>query len=114
MQKILKEWKNYLTEVEGNWELEIFLRLERDTKLYGDLFEKIRAIPGVTIVKTEEKQRKISQNQKAAVISVKCIVKGTSIPDYTLFLRQQLAKLKDDEGDRILGVKLVSSPKKLK
>tara|TARA_R110002110_G_scaffold320295_1_gene533048 strand:+ start:434 stop:778 length:345 start_codon:yes stop_codon:yes gene_type:complete len=114
MQRLLKEWKNYLTEVEGNWELEIFLRLEKDAKLYGDLFEKIRAIPGVTIVKTEGKQRRISATQKAAVVSVKCIVKGTSIPNYTLFLRQQLSKLKDDEGDRILGVKLVASPKKLK
>ena len=60
MRKLLKEWKNYLNEVEGNWEYRIMLRLDNDASLYGDLFEKIRAIPGVTIVKTEEKQQKIS------------------------------------------------------
>ena len=114
MQKILKEWKNYLTEVEGNWEISVFLRLERDAKLYGDLFEKIRAISGVTIVKTEEKQKAISQSQKGSVISIKCIVSTASITDYILFLRQELGKLRDDQNNRILGVKVVSSPKKLK
>ena len=114
MRKILKEWKNYHNEVEGNWEYRIMLRLDNDASLYGDLFEKIRAIPGVTIVKTEEKQQKISGTQKGAVVNIKVIVKGTPIPDYTLFLKRELDKLADDKGGRILGVKLVSSPKKLK
>ena len=114
MQKLLKEWKNYLNEVKGNWEYRIMLRLDGEASLYGDLFEKIRAIPGVTIVKTEEKQQKISAKQKGAVVSIKVIVKGASIPDYTLFLKRELDKLADDKGARILGVKLVASPKKLK
>ena len=114
MRKLLKEWKNYLNEVEGNWEYRIMLRLDNDASIYGDLFEKIRAIPGVTIVKTEEKQQKISGTQKGAVVNITVVVKGTPIPDYTLLLKRELDKLADDKGGRILGVKLVSSPKKLK
>ena len=111
MKILLENFKHYLKEIENRWEFSVLVRLEKDANLYADIFEKIRAIPGVTIVKTAEKQRNISNNQKAAVLDIKCIIKNTGMVNYGVYLRSQLSKLKDEEGDRILGVRFTSPPK---
>tara|TARA_R100000008_G_C3512085_1_gene129344 strand:+ start:85 stop:429 length:345 start_codon:yes stop_codon:yes gene_type:complete len=111
MQDIYPKWREYLSEIKNRWEFSVLVRLEKDANLYADLFEKIRAIPGVTIVKTAEKQKNISPTQKAAVLDIKCIVSNTGMANYRLFLRDKLSKLKDEEGDRILGVRFTSYPK---
>ena len=113
MQELLQEWRNYLTEIKNRWEFSVLVRLEKDANLYADIFEKIRAIPGVTIVKTSEKQRNISPTQKAAVLDIKCIINPTGMVNYGIYLRNQLAKLKDENGDRILGVRFTSPPEDL-
>jgi len=110
MQELLQEWRKYLTEIENRWEFSVFVRLEKDANLYADIFEKIRAIPGVTIVKTAEKQRNISPTQKAAVLDIKCIISKTGMVNYGIYLRNQLSKLKDESGDRILGVRFLGAP----
>ena len=111
MKVLLENFKRYLTEIENRWEFSVLVRLEKDANLYADIFEKIRAIPGVTIVKTAEKQKNISPTQKAAVLDIKCIVNKTGMVNYGIFLRNQLSKLKDESGDRILGVRFVSPAK---
>ena len=111
MKVLLENFKRYLTEIENRWEFSVLVRLEKDANLYADIFEKIRAIPGVTIVKTAEKQKNISPTQTAAVLDIKCIVKKTGMVNYGIFLRNQLSKLKDESGDRILGVRFVSPAK---
>ena len=110
MHELLQEWRKYLTEIENRWEFSVLVRLERDANLYADIFEKIRAIPGVTIVKTGEKQRNISPTQKAAVLDIKCIISKAGMVNYGIYLRNQLSKLKDETGDRILGVRFTSPP----
>jgi len=110
MRPILENFRRYLKEIKNRWEFDVLVRLDKDANLYADIFEKIRAIPGVTIVKTEEKQRNISATQKAAVLEVKCIVGDTGMGNYAIFLKKQLAKIKDEAGDRILGVQFVSPP----
>jgi hypothetical protein len=110
MKPILENFRRYLKEINNRWEFSVLVRLEKDANLYADIFEKIRAIPGVTIVKTGEKQRNISNTQKAAVLDIKCIVNETGMVNYGVFLRTQLAKLKDEQGDRILGVRYTSPP----
>jgi hypothetical protein len=87
--------------------------MENDLNLYADIFEKIRAIPGVTIVKTAEKQQDISPTQKAAVLDIKCIAGDTGILNYGMFLRNKLSKLKDESGDKVLGVRFLSPPEDL-
>ena len=113
MKPILENFRRFLKEVKNRWEFDVLVRLEKDANLYADLFEKIRAIPGVTIVKTGERQRNISSTQKAAVLEIKCIVGETGMGNYALYLKRQLAKLKDENGDRILGVKFTSPPENL-
>ena len=113
MKQILKSFQSYLAEIQDRWEFEILVRLEQDANLYADIFEKIRAIPGVTIVKTEEKQRRISPTQKAAVLSIKCLVGNTGLKNYGLFLRNKISKLKDEAGDRILGVRFTKFPEQI-
>jgi len=105
MKTLLEGFRSYLKEIKDRWEFTVFVRLEQDANLYADIFEKIRAIPGVTIVKTAERQRDIGPTQKVAVLNIKCIAGETGIINYSIFLRNQLAKLKDEEGDRILGVR---------
>jgi hypothetical protein len=105
MKTLLEGFRSYLKEIKDRWEFTVFVRLEQDANLYADIFEKIRAIPGVTIVKTAERQRDIGPTQKVAVLNIKCIAGETGIINYSIFLRNQLTKLKDEEGDRILGVR---------
>jgi hypothetical protein len=106
----MEGFRGYLKEIKGRWEFLVFVRLEQDANLYADIFEKIRAIPGVTIVKTEEKQRNVGATQKAAVLNIKCIAGDTGVVNYGVFLRNQLSKLKDEEGDKILAVRFLSPP----
>jgi len=110
MKLILENFRNYLKEIKNRWEFNVLVRLEKDANLYADIFEKIRAIPGVTIVKTKEQQRNISNSQKAAVLEIKCIVNETGMVNYGIFLKKQLSTLKDESGDRILGVQFSSPP----
>jgi len=110
MKMLLEGFRGYINEIKNRWEFTIFVRLEQDANLYADIFEKIRAIPGVTIVKTAERQRKTSATQKSAVLSIKCITATGGMVDYGIYLRNQLTKLKDEEGDRILGVRFLTPP----
>jgi len=110
MKTLLEGFRGYLKEIKNRYEFTLFVRMERDTNLYADVFEKIRAIPGVTIVKTAEKQRNIGPTQKAAVLNIKCIAADTGIINYGVFLQNKLSKLKDEAGDRILGVRFVKPP----
>ena len=110
MKLIFESFRKHLKEIQNRWEFNILVRLDKDANLYADLFEKIRAIPGVTIVKTKEKQRNISPTQKAAVLEIKCIVGDTGMVNYGVYLKSQLTKLKDEEGDRILGVQFSGAP----
>ena len=110
MKSILESFRGYLKEIKNRYQFTLLVRLEQDANLYADIFEKIRAIPGVTIVKTGEKQRNIGPTQKVAVLDVKCIASDTGIINYGLFLRSQITKLKDEAGDRILGVRYLAPP----
>jgi hypothetical protein len=113
MKTLLEGFRGYLKEIKNRYEFVVFVRMENDLNLYADIFEKIRAIPGVTIVKTAEKQQDISPTQKAAVLDIKCIAGDTGILNYGMFLRNKLSKLKDESGDKVLGVRFLSPPEDL-
>ena len=110
MKTLLEGFRAYLKEIKNRYEFAVFVRMEHDLNLYADIFEKIRAIPGVTIVKTAEKQQDISPTQKAAVLDIKCIAGDTGILNYGMFLRNKLSKLKDENGDKVLGVRFLTPP----
>ena len=63
MKPIFENFRKFLKEIKSRWEFDVLVRLEKDANLYADIFEKIRAIPGVTIVKTGERQKNISSDQ---------------------------------------------------
>ena len=113
MKTLLEGFRSYLKEIKNRYQFTLLVRLEQDANLYADIFEKIRAIPGVTIVKTLEKQRNISPTQKAAVLDVKCIAGDTGMINYGVFLRNRIARLKDEEGDKILGVRFSAPPEQI-
>jgi len=112
VQKLLENWDKFLKETQNHWELEIAFTLEKDVNTY-DIFQRIRAIPGITIVKSIRKITKIADvGQKAIVLSIKAIVHPYNLQNYMSNLYSTLKKIKDDEGDRILDIKVVRSPKK--
>ena len=58
MKKLLENWNVFITEALGNYEVEVVLRAEKNTQVKDDIFEKIRAIEGVTVIKTTQATRK--------------------------------------------------------
>ena len=113
MQNIFKNWQNFINEITGHNEIEVLIRVEADAKIYGDILEKIRAVPGITIVKTSQKLRKISDREKVTVLNIKFFIKETPMAHYADFLRTSLKNIKDEEGDRILGMRFISAPKEV-
>jgi len=113
MQKILKEWKNFLNEQKKHLEVLIALRYNKDFSLYGNVFNQIRAIDGITVSKTEDPGViHVSQDNRKAVLKVK-FIPTKPIRQYLEYLRVKFLQIKDNEGDRILYVKFVNFPKEI-
>ena len=112
MQKILKKWDNFLLESGKHFEVEIKLKYAAEMSVYGDVFNKLRAIPGVTIVKIKEgsQVKKISKDQKTITLNVKFIPPKGLLSQYQAFLKTQMLKIKDQEGDKVISVRFVSYP----
>ena len=113
MQKIFENWNSFIKEGIGEYEINVLLRYETDASVYGDIMDKIRAIPGITIVKTSEKTKRLSKTAKASVLNIRFLLQNIAMPDYATFLKTKLASIKDNEGDRILGVSFTTFPKKV-
>ena len=55
MKPLLENWKKFLKEELEHYTMEIQIKAEPNTQLYGSIFNKIRAIEGVTIIKSTTK-----------------------------------------------------------
>ena len=109
---ILQETKKCLYEAKNHFRVEVLLKFATDMSLYGDVFNKLRAIPGVTIVKVKEDEHitTIGQGQKAVVLDLKFIPPQGLVRHYQTFLRTQMMKIKDEQGDKVLGVRFLNMP----
>jgi len=112
LEKLFENWQKYLFEEEKHFEIEILIKYSKDLALYASVFNKIRAIDGVTIVKSEAATRKTGPTQKITVLTVRFMPKNIPIATYRDYLRSKILKIKDEEGDRILGVKFTTIPKR--
>jgi len=114
MKTILESWKEFvLSEEVAHYEIELKLRYAYDMSIYGDIFNKIRAIPGITIVKVKKgtKVDAFAQNtRKSATLNLKFIPSARDIPRYLTFLKLRLLKIKDESGGKILAVRFLSRP----
>jgi len=100
-----------LNEVKNHYEVHIYLNYERDLSLYNEIFNKIRAIDGVTVVKALHTNKKHLNKQTASIISVKFLPKQVDIHHYSTYLHSQIKKIKDEAGLQILKVEFISMPR---
>ena len=116
MKEITNNWRSFLLSEtkDKHYEVEILLKYSPDMSLYGSVFNKIRAIPGVTIVKRKEEDylRSFGDN-KVVVLNVKFIPPTALMARYLQMLKSHLQNLKDEEGDKVVSVRYVSAPSEL-
>jgi len=107
---INKNWQKYLNEQQNHFVVHVTLKYEKDFNLYGNVFNRIRAIDGITITRAEDPGViDISLNKRKVNLTLK-FIPSKPMRQYLEYLRSELIKLKDSDGDRILAVKIVSLP----
>tara|TARA_R100001594_G_scaffold118392_1_gene153706 strand:+ start:534 stop:881 length:348 start_codon:yes stop_codon:yes gene_type:complete len=111
MKILLENWSKYLNEEENTYEMEVALRAEKDTQIYGVIFDKIRAIKGVTIIKSASKVTKDSVGAKYLKINIKFIVNPATGIKFLDALRNDIRGMTDLEGDKITSVRITKMPK---
>ena len=112
MGKLFENWQKYLFEGEKHLEVDILIKYSKDLALYTDIFNKVRAISGVTIVKSKAETKKIGPTKKITVLTVRFMPKNMPVATYRDHLRSKMLKIKDEEGDRVVGVKFTTIPKR--
>ena len=113
MKHLFENWKTFLKEEAVHYEMFVSLRAEPDTKIYGSVFDKIRAIPGITIVKSTKSTEKDRYGNKLINLSLKFLMVPGTGDEYIPYLKRELQKIKDAEGDRITGVRITKLPQKI-
>jgi CTP:molybdopterin cytidylyltransferase MocA len=93
--------------------MELFIKAEEGTRLYGKVFEAIRGFEGVTVIRSTEKIQRDSQNNKLMNLSVRFYVNPAYAIPYIEKLKNAIRNLKDAEGDRILSVEIRKMPEKV-
>lgn len=110
MKKLLENWNTYLTEALGNFEVDLLLRTEPEMKLQGDIFEKIRAIEGITVIKATEKSRTDDSGNKVIKLLIRFVINPDFGFSYLEKVKEEIKSLRDAEGDRIISVKILHRP----
>ena len=115
MKLLFESWKKFLNEDLNHYRMEIQIKTEPETLIYGSIFNKIRAIEGVTIIKSTGKMFTDGYKNKYLHLSIKFIANPRM--DQATFLdlfKSKVKTLRDEQGDRILSVKILKLPKKYK
>ena len=110
----MNNWKDFLLcEGINHFEVEIYLKFAKDMSLYGAVFNKLRSIDGITIVKVKDDThvQRLNSEQKSVILDVKFIPKHVSMRTYKQYLKTQILKIKDEEGDAVLGVRFKTMPR---
>jgi len=111
MQKILESWNNFLNEEQRVFNMQFVIRAEPGTKLYGRIFEAIRGIEGVTVIRSMKRIEKDENNNKVMILSVRFYVSPPMMAKYVDELRNAISRLSDADGDEIISVKILKNPK---
>ena len=95
MKDFVHNFKHFLTEAKSVYIAELRVKAQPGTRLYGRIFEAIRGIEGVTVIRSTEAIEKDQHNNKLMTLSVRFYV-----------------ELQDDDGDKILSVSISKLPEK--
>jgi len=108
----MENWSNFLKESKSEYEMVVSLKIQPNLQLYGIVFDQIRAIAGITIVKSTAKVTKTADGMKIATLSIKFLMGGGGGGQYIHYVKEEIKKIKDAQGDRVLGVRVVKVPEK--
>ena len=111
MQRILENWNNFLNEEQRVFNMQLVVRAEPGTKLYGRIFEAIRGIEGVTVIRSMKRIERDESGNKVMVLSVRFYVSPPMMASYVDDLRSAISRLSDADGDQIISVKILKNPK---
>jgi hypothetical protein len=113
MQKwlsIQKNWENFLNEQQRHFVVNIVLKYENDFNLYGHVFNKIRAIDGITITRAADPGViDVGEDRQRVNLTLK-FIPTKPMRQYLEYLRSKLISIKDEDGDRVKSVKIVNLP----
>ena len=113
MKKIFENWNNFLTEEQSVFTMQLVVKAEPGTKLYGRIFEAIRGIEGVTVIRSMKKIERDESGNKVMVLSVRFYVNPAFMPRYVDDLKRAISRLSDTDGDDIISVKILQNPEKM-
>jgi len=111
MKKLLENWGKFLKEEINHYSMEIQIKAGSETQLYGTIFNKIRAIEGITIIKTTSKMQKDNTGNKYVTMNIKFLA-NPAMPqsEFLHLFKGKINSLKDDQGDRIISSRIIKLP----
>ena len=115
MKNLVENFKHFLAENKNVYEAEILVKAEAATRLYGRIFEAIRGMEGVTVIRAKEGgiQRDTYDN-KLLNLYVRFYVEPTNAVTYLQNISDKISTLKDADGDRIIATRITKLPEKRK
>ena len=112
MKNLVENFKHFLTEEKSVYTAELLVIAEPGTRLYGRIFEAIRGIEGVTVIRSTEAIERDDKNNKIMKLSVRFYVNPANAIPYLEKLKNTIRNLRDDDGDRILSVSIRQLPER--
>ena len=111
MQKILENWNKFLNEEQRVFNMQLVIKADPGTKLYGRVFEAIRGIEGVTVIRSAKRIERDENGNKVMLLDVRFYVNPPAMGRYVDDLRRAISNLKDEDGDEITSVRIFQNPK---
>ncbi len=112
MKLLIENWQSFLKESENSYQMTIEIISEKDTQLYGSIYNKIRALPGITIVRATRGSTTNASGNKVTRLEIKFIINPGRGISYIDTVKHSIKRMKDDQGDHILSVKVIDSPER--
>ena len=112
MRNLVENFKYFLTESKSVYSAELQIKAQPGTRLYGRVFEAIRGIEGVTVIRSTEAIEKDQYNNKLIKLSVRFYVEPANAIPYLEKLKNKIRVLTDEDGDKILSVTIRKLPER--
>ena len=112
MKNLFENFKYFLTEQKSVYEAELLVKAESATKLYGRVFEAIRGIEGVTVIRAQEGIQRDPNNNKLMKLYIRFYVEPGSALTYLQQVGEKIGRMKDADGDRVISTRITKLPEK--
>jgi hypothetical protein len=113
MKNLVENFKHFLTEEKSVYTAELHVLAEPGTRLYGRIFEAIRGIEGVTVIRSTEAIERDDKNNKRMKLSVRFYVNPANAIPYIEELKNTIRNMRDADGQRILSVSISQLPERM-